>query len=243
MHSIRREVTMKTICMLACLQLFIPDTSRAQFPATIDLGNFDEDVRIQSNIRDLFGSDLAVGDFNGDGYADILAGAYTYSVRENLRFAIGRAYIIFGGPSLSPVVDLRDSGAGVVTITGDDPRDFTGFYVGAGDVNGDGITDAIIGSLQFTHPIARGKLYIVYGRKNWPTEIDLDTNGGPVAGVTRVIGKQRGDTIGQIAASGDVNGDGYSDVLIGAVNAGREHELGKAGLAYSLWPGFTGCHC
>ena len=226
----------KELLRLICCVLFLPAVTHAQFPAEIDLGNYAEDVRIKAgSYGRFFGSALTTGDFNGDGFNDILAGDYSYSVREDHRFSIGRAYIIFGGPALAPVIDLPTAVARVVTITGDDPRDFTAFSVGAGDVNGDGICDAIVGTSQLTHPIARGKLYIVYGRKNWPREISLDTDGGPVPGVTRVIGRQPGDAIGEISASGDIDGDGYWDVLIGAPNAGEQHHSGKTGEAYVLY--------
>lgn len=216
--------------------LFFPSLVWAQLPYVLNLGNFAEDIRVQSYSDDLLGTDLAIGDFNGDGFADILAGAYSFSVREDLRFSIGRAYIIFGGAEVSSIVDLRSTNGHAVVITGDDPRDFTGYSVGAGDVNGDGISDAIIGSFQFTHPISKGVVYIVYGRKDWPDAIDLDTNGGPVEGVTRIIGARPGDTIGQICASGDVNGDGYFDIIIGAPGTGEEHELaGLAGVTYILY--------
>jgi hypothetical protein len=209
----------RALKLLACFLFSLPTLVRAQFPPIIDLSKFAEDVRViykTEDDYDDFGADLAVGDFNEDGFNDILAGAYVYSQRELLRFAIGRAYIIFGGPDIPSIIDLRSDSVPWVRINGDDPRDNTGFFVGAGDVNGDGITDAIIGGSplgQFTTP---GKLYIVYGRKKWPKEIDLNTEGGHVEGVTRVNGKQLEDFFGGVAAGGDLNRDGYDDVLITA---------------------------
>jgi|GEM_PF-7110015 len=207
----------------------------AQISNPINLGDFAEQVRIQATTNESFGWDLAVGDFNGDGYADILAGAPNYSVWEDLRFDIGRAYIVFGGKVLSPLTTFQDEDARGVIITGDDPRDFTGFTVGAGDINGDGITDAIIGTSQFTHPIAKGKKYIIYGRVTWPTELSLDTDGNPVEGVTRLIGKQPQEPIGAITAAGDINGDGYDDLITGAPAAGDDHEYGKTGEVYVFY--------
>ncbi len=218
----------RVIKLLACFLFSLPTLVRAQFSPIIDLGKFSEDVRIiykTENDYDDFGADLVVGDFNGDGFNDILAGAYAYSDRENFRFNVGRAYIIFGGPEIPAILDLRADGTQWVRITGDDPRDNTGRYVGAGDVNGDGITDAIIGDSQVGAVATAGKLFIVYGRQNWPKEIDLNTDGGPVLGVTRVNGKQLEDSFGTIAAGGDLDNDGYDDVLIGAPNLGEAYIL------------------
>lgn len=178
--------------------LFLPCILHAQFPKTLDLANFGEDVRIvyhTEDDKDGFGKDLATGDFNGDGYDDILAGAYTYSDRENLRFNVGRAYIVFGGPALPRILDLGHARARSVRITGDDPWDNTGFYVGSGDVNGDGFEEAIVGSIQVGSVTTPGKLYVVYGRQSWPEEFDLNTNGGAVEGITRITGKLPGNIL------------------------------------------------
>ena len=208
--------------------------AHAQFSPTYDLGRFAEDVRISGPGEINLGTDIATGDFNGDGYDDILAGAPNAFSDEG--FSVGSAYIIFGGPQMNPVIDLRNGSAGRFTVIyGDDARDFTGRRVATGDINGDGLEDAILGTLQIIHPVGRGTVYIVYGRRSWPAEIDLDTDGAPVSGVTRVLGKAPQGFAGSAVAACDVNGDGFSDIVIGAYGAGPKGMVGRQGEVYVLY--------
>ncbi len=205
-------------------------------PKIISLGDFTEDIRITSTVRCLFGADLATGDFNGDGYDDVLIGAYAANSDEGN--SVGKAYILFGGQKLPSFIDYNKASPFLTVIHGDDPLDYTGRWVASGDVNGDGIDDAIIGApqlFQFTIGAAgRGRVYIVYGRRDWPQEISLDTDGAAIAGVTRIAGKAREHFAGKVAC-GDVNGDGFFDVVIGAFGAGPPGDFGNEGEAYIVY--------
>jgi hypothetical protein len=79
----------------------------------------------------------SAGDVNGDGYSDVIVGAYGYSSNT------GRAYIFFGGAAMNNIAD--------VTMTGEATGNIFGFSVSsAGDVNGDGYSDVIVGADNYS---------------------------------------------------------------------------------------------
>ncbi len=216
-----------------CFLLLFPNLIKAQLPPLVDLGNFAEDVRISANEEICLGGDMVTGDFNGDGYDDILVGAYTAKSEEGSM--TGKAFVVFGGSALPSILSTDTPSPQLTVIYGDDPFDFTGYSVASGDVNGDGIDDAIVGAEQLPPSVGLGTVYIIYGRREWSPEINLDTDGAPITGVTRVLGKHRENFAGKVT-SGDVNGDGFCDVVIGAFGAGPSAGFhGREGEVYVLY--------
>jgi hypothetical protein len=137
---------------------------------------------------DQFGSSLGTaGDVNGDGYADVIIGA---SANDAGGLSAGRAYVYFGGPTMDAVADL--------TLTGAVSNTFLGESVGtAGDMNGDGYADVVVSSHQGA---------MVYYGGGVPNDVaDLTLTGFAPDDVLVVVG-----------TAGDVNGDGYADVIAGA---------------------------
>jgi len=152
----------------------------------------------------------AAGDVNGDGYGDVIVGAYQSG---RVGQAIGRAYIYFGG--------LRPQNRPDVTLTGEAPGDAFGVCVAsAGDVNKDGYSDVIVGAYQNDARGANsGRAYLYFGGPRPHDRPDVVLSG-----------EAAGDAFGYaVASAGDVNRDGYADVIVGAYeNSSRGAGAGRA---------------
>jgi VCBS repeat-containing protein len=164
----------------------------------------------------------AIGDINGDGIDDLIIGAPMAD--PSGRANAGEAYVVFGRRGgFDASLDLGTlSGVNGFKISGADAGDHAGWSVAsAGDLNGDGIADLVIGAL-YADPAGRenaGETYVVFGRQggfggnldlsNMPASMGFTINGVAALNLTGH----------SVASAGDVNGDGIDDLLIGALYA------------------------
>jgi hypothetical protein len=162
----------------------------------------------------------AAGDVNGDRRPDLVVGAPW--ANANGRFFSGSAYVIFG-QAAATTVDLATLGGSGFRIDGPTDGDIVfggaGWAVsGAGDVNGDGRADVIVG-FPFYNARSRedsGAAFVVFGKAT-PAPVDLASLGNRGF---RIDGARAGDLAGaSVAGLGDVNFDGRADLLVGAEQA------------------------
>jgi Ca2+-binding RTX toxin-like protein len=197
------------------------------------------DLLTQANLRidgaapqDFAADSVAsAGDFNGDGYGDVVIGAP--NARNNSRGDSGSVYVLFGKPAPTNV-DLVNLGTAGVRIDGADGGDHAGSSVApAGDVNGDGRGDVIIGAprADTENFFDAGSVYVVFGTAA-TSKIDLSALG---PGGIRIDGDQQSAFLGaSVANAGDVNGDGRPDIVAGA--PGRDTPNGNnSGAAYVIY--------
>ncbi len=158
----------------------------------------------------------AAGDVNGDGLADVVLGAQGAS--PNGAFS-GRGYVVFGRLAGKPtsLAAIAAGEGGGFAMNGEVAGDFAGTAIsGAGDVNGDGLADIIIGAYGADMVAdGAGRSYVVFGKTD-PTPVELSAVAAGTGGFA-MDGEAEFDKSGRaVSGAGDVNGDGFDDVIIGA---------------------------
>jgi len=192
---------------------FAGSTGRAYiFYGGTSMDNIADVTMAGESASSFFGNSCSTaGDVNGDGYSDVIVGAYQYSS------ATGRTYIFFGGASMNNAAD--------VILLGTASSSF-GYSVSvAGDINGDGYSDVIVGASGFNS--STGRAYLYYGGSAMNNTADII-----------IGGEASGNNFGtSVSEAGDVNGDGYSDFIIGAY--GFSSNTGKVYLFFGGVPSYT----
>lgn len=183
-----------------------------------------------------FGLVSSAGDVNGDGFDDVIVGA-PHATPDGVD--TGAAYLVFGKESgWDASVDVSTlNGTNGFRLDGEMRYDLAGVALSAGDLNGDGFGDMIIGAgaADPDGHIDAGQTYVVFGKAaGWAASMDLATLDG--SNGFRLDGVSELDDSGRYASSGgDVNGDGFDDLIIGAGYVGSYYDPTEAGASYVVF--------
>lgn len=197
----------------------------------VDVSQNEQDMVVRGEFaQGTFGEVSIMGDFNNDGYDDLLIGAPASNAND-MEFA-GAAYVIIGGPSRPSEINLAASQANL-TVYGANPGDIMGHSVAVGDVNGDGIDDIIIGADRVNHAEMEnvGAVYVFLGRED--NAFFNQNVREPYQADVIVYGELADGRFGRAVTAGDVTGNGIDDLIIGTYFASPD-DRNQAGALYVI---------
>ncbi|MEZ5895350.1 MAG: hypothetical protein R3C40_08325 [Parvularculaceae bacterium] len=210
--------------------------SSSGFSANINLGSLNGSngfrITTTSGGSSLGSAVASAGDINGDGIGDVIVGA---PAANGVGGAYsGQAYVIFGKTSnFTATVKVSDlNGSNGFTLNGAAAYDGAGSSLAsAGDVNGDGIDDFIVGAPEH---IGIGGAYVVFGTTaGFSSSLNLSSLNGSDGFLLE--GVAASDAAGYaVSTAGDVNGDGVDDMIVSAIGA-DPNAISTAGASYVVF--------
>ena len=162
-------------------------------------------------------------DLNGDGLGDVLISAIGVSLNGS---SSGAVYVMYG--PLYGELALADGADG--RLVGEGAYHYAGAAIGSGDIDGDGLTDVLVGAQSSDGGIGAGAAYVVLG----PADGDRALADSAIA----IRGQVDFLSLGSGVGAGDVDGDGDDDLVVGAPGDATVGEY--AGGAYVFADGLTG---
>jgi hypothetical protein len=181
---------------------------------------------------DRSGFDVSTGDLNGDDYDDIIIGAPYANGNQ------GQVYVVYGGPraTLSPTISLSQAD---LTVSGADTNTWLGTSLFAGDVNADGTDDLLMGAIGLDPDDAddsgtpdtpeKGAAYVLFGG-SLSGSLDLSSDSPDIT----ILGASADDWLGRGLGVGDLNRDGFNELLVAAAGLDHGTSLTDTGAVYII---------
>ena len=173
------------------------------------------------------------GDFNRDGYADLLIGADSYLNNT------GRTYVIYGGRNIGNqgLISLATiNGTNGFKVDAETFGSVSGFSVGAGDVNGDQVSDILLSAPYYPSFYGNqkyGRSYVLFANATLGNTGLFNLTALNGTNGFKLDGESVNDRAGYaLAGGGDLNGDGYTDLVLSSV-----YHNGNTGRVYVVWGG------
>ena len=192
----------------------------SQIQSIIDLDSVESNLMITGHDHNkYFGESIAAGDINGDGFQDIIVAA-TQSHCDTVNH--GSIYIFTGSWDGIAEIDLNVSNPDIEI-----KAQYSGGLFGAAleisDYNDDGYDDIVISEPRADpyEKIDAGIVYLIYGKQHFDGIIDLGQSGADIT----FTGARAGDHLGTAICSGDVNGNGKTDLIIGADGVDSDNNI------------------
>lgn len=232
----------------------------------VDLRVLPEDIIVfyGATAEDRLGLWVEGGDFDGDGFHDLLLGANQADGEGDHRINAGEVWIIYGREDMASaygqVTDLSEPPDDATRIIGADYDDLMGSCVWGDDLNADGYDDAIVsaglwrassgvGGLSFggadgpaNSRYNSGETFVIFGAADLRGQVidlaaQIDERGAPInRSITVIYGADANDLLGEEIAVGDIDGDGRNDLVLGTlVGDGAENNLDEAGEAWVIY--------